>query len=967
MMKKRILPGMLMLIPVFANPVLAQEKPYFQQEVNYKIEVTLDDEKHMLTAKEEIEYVNKSPDTLKVLYFHLWPNGYKNKNTALARQFVRNNSTSFRYADDTSKGWIDQLDFRQNGQTVQWVYDPEHIDICLLKLNTPLPPGGRTRISTPFRVKLPGDFSRLGHVGKSYQISQWYPKPAVYDREGWHAMPYLNQGEFFSEFGSYEVKITLGAMYRVAATGQLQEQEEKDWLKALSEYLNIQEKGERLPADEPRLGKTKTITFKQDRVHDFAWFCSESYVVRKSEISLPSGRKVATWAFFEPRKETPWKKATEYLDEAILHYSRWVGEYPYPAATAVQGALSAGGGMEYPMVTVISAGGSPMMLDNVITHEIGHNWFYGILASNEREHAWMDEGFNSYIEERYMNERYPERTMREEIGVPPVGPFKGLGIHWYSYLSSTIHASYNYQYPINTPSVELPSIQYGLLSYKRTALLLNYLADYLGQQKFDSCMHAYFDTWKFRHPSPADVQKVFEETSGKKLDWFFLTLFNTEKQVEYALTSIHKEGDQYRVKVKNRGQVIAPYPIQLVSEGKVVGTYWFEGHEGSREQSIPYRECDKLVLDRDYHTPDLNLRNNSLKTSGLFKRSEPLQVSLLTGVTQNSKSQLHWFPSLGYNTRDQFMLGLGFHNQDIQGKRFNYLLMPMYSFGDNTLAGNFLLKYDWYLHDRALKKIRLITQYKRFAGYDKVEPSLNFLFRTKGYAIRKHWLSLSYGWISDRTGTMQFPQQYGLSRIRYQQSRKNGLHDEETRISVSYVTDADSLEHLRLELAHSRVDRIGRKDRLVTRFYAGFANKNGGPYFSLYSASSTDIGRDYYLFDRVGNAQFGWVGKQQALRDQGGFTAANLFDGSMLLSANVEYRRKGIFLHPYVHGLVVNSDVYYETGFGLNLGLLNIYLPVASNVYTENNLPTNFENWINSVRFTLSYNFSSLYNQLEIH
>src|SRR5665811_1471431 len=213
--------------------VLAQE--YFQQEVNYKIQVSLNDKHHELNAFETLEYINHSPDTLHFLYFHLWPNAYSNNNTPLARQLFQVIGKEKLFNDTELRGFIDSLNFKGNGKQVQWNLLPGQPDICRIKLEVPLISGDSILITTPFRVKIPkGITSRLGHIGESYQISQWYPKPAVYDKDGWHQMPYLDQGEFYSEFGRFDVRITLPANYIVGSTGNLQTDSEIEMLDKLA-------------------------------------------------------------------------------------------------------------------------------------------------------------------------------------------------------------------------------------------------------------------------------------------------------------------------------------------------------------------------------------------------------------------------------------------------------------------------------------------------------------------------------------------------------------------------------------------------------------------------------------------------------------------------------------------------------------------------------------------------------------
>ena len=258
---------------------------YWQQEVNYRIDVTLDDKLHSITGFEKIEYINNSPDTLKFIWFHLWPNAYKNDKTAFSDQLLENGKTNFYFSGKDEKGYINRLDFKVNNTTAQTEDHPQHIDIIRVILPEPLAPGQRVTITTPFHVKLPFNYSRSGHDGDSYQLTQWYPKPAVYDKSGWHPMPYLDQGEFYSEFGSFDVHITVPKNYVVAATGELQNENEKEWLASRASFTwtpttrKVKNAGGGLKSvtqsSPESSNETKTIQFKQSRVHDFAWFADK--------------------------------------------------------------------------------------------------------------------------------------------------------------------------------------------------------------------------------------------------------------------------------------------------------------------------------------------------------------------------------------------------------------------------------------------------------------------------------------------------------------------------------------------------------------------------------------------------------------------------------------------------------------------------------------------------------------------
>ncbi|HMC99323.1 MAG TPA: M1 family metallopeptidase, partial [Ferruginibacter sp.] len=381
-------------------------KNYWQQEVNYTIEVSLNDQEHTLTGFEKIEYINNSPDTLKYIWFHVWPNAYKNDKTAFSDQLLENGNTRFYFSDKSAKGYINRLDFKVNNVTASTEDHSEHIDIIKLNLPFPLPPNQKILITTPFHEKLPFNFSRSGHEGESYQVTQWYPKPAVYDSKGWHPMPYLDQGEFYSEFGSFDVSITVPENYVVAATGELQNAEEKKWLKTRSDFTwepvkrKVKTKGgsyktvyDPFP---PSAANIKILRFKQNNIHDFAWFADKRFIVDNDTCRLQSGKIIDVFTYYTPAEKNKWKHSVQFAKDAVRHYSSLVGEYPFSVVSAVQGPPSFGGGMEYPTITVISPAGNELEVDLTIAHEIGHNWFYGILGTNERDYPWMDEGINSY-------------------------------------------------------------------------------------------------------------------------------------------------------------------------------------------------------------------------------------------------------------------------------------------------------------------------------------------------------------------------------------------------------------------------------------------------------------------------------------------------------------------------------------------------------------------------------------------
>ncbi len=744
---------------IFCRIAVSQtEAPYFQQQVNYDIKVELNDITHELTGFETITYTNNSPKTLQYIYFHLWPNAYESHKTALCKQKLEERSTLLYFAPDSALGHISDIAFKTNNEDLQWEYTSDHKDICVVYLSEPLLSGETVTITTPFKVKIPlGVFSRLGHIGQSYQITQWYPKPAVYDRDGWHEMPYLDQGEFYSEYGSFDVHITLPTNYVIGATGDLVNgEQELKWLNELAEKTaqidSFDDTDLKFP---PSSNQTKTLHYHQEKVHDFAWFADKRYHVLKGEVELPhSKRKVTTWAMFTNNEAYLWKNSIEYLNDATYYYSLWNGDYPYNHVTAVDGALSAGGGMEYPNITVIGESGDDFGLETVIMHEVGHNWFYGILGTNERDHPWMDEGLNSMNENRYIETKYPERRMVGDGDSSAIKTFKFFDIAQYRHKASyelayLANASRNLDQPIEYKAAEYTSLNYGGIVYAKTAIAFDYLMAYLGEELFDKCMQRYFNEWKFKHPQPEDLRKIFEEETGKNLDWFFDSLIKSTKKLDYKIVRAKQDTttpDSVLIKVRNRG-INGPFSISGVSkDGKINNTQWYEPIDKSAFVSFPKGEYYKYRIDAELNIPETKRKNNNLKTKGLFKTTEPLRLQLLGSIENPDKTQLFFTPIAGWNMNDKGMIGMAFYNSTIPFKKFEYVLAPMYAPNSENINGYASAYYhispNSLFADIAVGASTASFSYLRFntqqnstgreiLEYYKINPNVEFTFKKK--------------------------------------------------------------------------------------------------------------------------------------------------------------------------------------------------------------------------------------------
>jgi hypothetical protein len=502
----------LLILSVLANA----QKSYWQQELNYDIDVTLNDKEHTLDGFLKLNYQNNSPDTLHFIWFHLWPNAFRNDRTAFSEQLLENGKTDFYFAPPENRGYMNRLDFRSGNQSLKTEEDPVHIELLKVYLSEPLAPGKATQLQTGFHVKLPFNYSRGGFNASSFQITQWYPSPAVYDQSGWHPMPYLDQGEFYSEFASFRVQITLPDNFVVAATGVLKNPEEMDWLKSRRNFsmpsmVKLKTAPGKKPVYQdpvPSATKTKTLVYEQNRIHDFAWFADKTLIVQTDTIQLPNGHTVNAFSFYEPGSKEVWKNSLSMMKDALLFRSRVIGPYPYSTISAIEAPMGFAGGMEYPTITSISPVTDPIQLESVLEHEIGHNWFQGMLASNEREHPWLDEGLNTYYDLRYNSNKNLEQPLPAFLKtLVPGSPERFL---------LNLNATRKRDQPITTSSEKFNFSNYNLVAYYKTAYWMQSLEKALGRTKFDSLMQLYFQTWKFKHPQPDNFLALCAEASGNQ-------------------------------------------------------------------------------------------------------------------------------------------------------------------------------------------------------------------------------------------------------------------------------------------------------------------------------------------------------------------------------------------------------------------------------------------------------------------
>ncbi len=946
----------------------------WQQKTDYTISVTLDDSLNLLNGFETVVYHNNSPDNITEIFFHLWPNAYLNNNTPFAKQQYENGQGDFYFSEYKDRGRMDSLNFKVDGEKIKVEFLEGGFEIAKLILNRPLGSGKKAVITTSFRVKIPKVFSRLGHEDQTYCITQWYPKPAVYDVNGWNPMPYLDQGEFYSEFGRFEVTIRVPENYIVAATGNLQNLDEHLKLMDMSAQPFKKESDCDKSFNPVSAKKYKALTYIQDSIHDFAWFADKRFKVERSKVTLANGHTVTTWLY----EICPNKSSIKWVDSAITFYSEKVGYYPYANATVVVTPLKAGGGMEYPTITNVGEAER-----QVIVHEVGHNWFYGILGTNERLYPWMDESINNYYEAR---SNYKPRYIHNHqldlkglsIDLPNSfnSPFGMLDIQ---FLYSARKRS---DQKATLPSREFTNLNYGTIIYSKASLAFLQLQNYLGDERFDAMMKSYYETWKFKHPLPDDFIGHVKNYTGEELSWFFDGLLNSTENPDMKISSVKKSGDSLVVILKSNPRLITPFYLQtfdisnnLIQEVKVVPS------TGKTTLKLGANGVSKIVIDAKQEAIDVFRGNNYARTKGILKTLGLPSVKPILNLENPEKIQVFYSPVLGMNLYNKTMLGVAFYNSLLPRKKTEFLVMPMYAFGTKDLTGYLDVQHRFFTRG-AIKEVQVGFEGARFAtfgiipklftdtatnvstegvvdalkSYEKYAPRVSFLFKNNSPRSKANLkLDIRYILISEQAFTKRmFTNLSDASQfvdINFSATKNHKFAPRKFNANYQIGDVGNSFQKLTLEYS-LRIPYEQAKKGLHMRFFFGtFLQKPGSSLEAerVFLRLGDNSGYYDYLYDY---AQFGrgnstsMFNQQMMPRTPGfrGFVLATGATDHSVLTANftstVPFK---LPIRPYVDIAMVNALFNRTTNAGVQRGYeLNLHYVAGVSIWMGEFLQVNF-------------------------
>lgn len=544
-----------MLAVLLTNSLLqAQSNAYWQQQVDYKMNVVVDVAKYRYQGHQELVYTNHSPDTLKRVFYHLYNNAFQPGSEMDARlqaiadpdrrmvkklkvdgKEIKKSRIAELKPDEI--GYLKISNFKQDGVAAM---AKEVGTILEVTLAQPILPNSATVLSLDFDGQVPVQIRRSGRnnvEGVELSMAQWYPKIAEFDFEGWHADPYIAR-EFHGVWGNFDVNITIDKDYVLGGSGILINKNEIG--------KGYQDTG--VTVAYPKKTKTLTWHFNAQNVHDFTWAADKNYL--HDIIQVPEGATLHFLYKNNPKIIDNWKRAEPETVKLMQFYNQTVGKYPYDQYSVIQGG---DGGMEYAMCTLILGEGTYDGLIGVIAHEMAHSWFQHVLASNESKHSWMDEGFTSFLEDLGMNEIAEKKAANPHAG---------------SYDSYYFMVNSGKEQPQSTHSDRYDYNQvYSINAYSKGDIFLSQLGYLIGRENLMKTIKRYYADFKFKHPTPNDIKRTAERVSGANLDWYLTDWTQTTNTIDYGIKTVESATDavpRTGVTLERIGRM--PMPIDVLVE-----------------------------------------------------------------------------------------------------------------------------------------------------------------------------------------------------------------------------------------------------------------------------------------------------------------------------------------------------------------------------------------------------------------
>lgn len=953
--------------------ILAQDNDW-QQHVEYRINVRLDSLTNDIVGSCATTYFNNSPDTLDRIYFHLWANAFSSKQTPFAEQVLRLGMSDFYFADEEDLGGYVEIKAKLPSEenALEIIYEEGQNEIAYIPIPGGLAPGMEMPIIFYYILDVPTYFSRLGRSESLFNLVAWYPKPAVYDQDGWHTMPYLAMGEYYSEFANYDVTLCAKEEYTIAHSGYVTERSVNNGY----QYINT----------------------RLENAHDYAWFLSPEMTVEEEKVNLKNNQIVDV-KIYRTDADTTWNHAMKYAKQTLEFMADYMGDYPYSTLSIVQGKDSGlGGAMEYPSIKIIKNVKNAAALEYYIAHEVGHSWFYAALGINERDESYFDEGLTTFLEQKYTEYFHEGNNYYDRI---LYRTFKSEDKPTLRHVAEGQICRHMHQ-ALDTPVDQLSGINYGLNAYQIGSTLVAHLESLLGSEKVKEMIQSFYKKWKYKHPSYDDFLLHIESESQLDLNGYQDIIKG--QAVDMTIEKIENN----KIHFGNNGSPQFAVPLVIEYEDGSTERKNVEPYDGL-QITTKDSKIKSVILDPDFTSLDINPENNRYPRPGIG-------IGIFPKLDRSRKKDIYLTPILtAYNSYDGFMLGLSSYNSTFPAKNLKWNITPLYGTSSKNIVGQSWISYDTRPTSNKIRKIQYRLGIKSFSltnnsnnggdnlRYLRIDPSISLHHNHSPASRIYSKTTLRQLWIGNETfgGELSGFQQ-NITRLSYNRYNSDVLQPNELEVELEFNKytapfESASNNYLKLSLDYRHGFLFKKNKRFDVRFFAAGFIKNTRRESSsfnnfltqgsiaLLSQGFTDYSFDDYFLDRQGNSTRAY---RQIGFNGGGFKDAlggpnsrigqsNDFAMAINVKSNLPFgppklplklffdsgyaRTKSFSQEP------LQGEIFYSGGVMLEFvdGLLGVYLPLVASDNINSTYESDDRSFFSKVTFSIDLHRSNPWNLID--
>jgi len=908
------------------------------QTNNTTILAVLNTQTNEIKIQQEINFYNKSDSPLNSIYFHNWPNSYKDKNTPLANRFIENYSKSFHFANEKHRGSSIINSFSVNYDLITWEITDNNPDILKINLKQSLNPKESIKIIATYTVKIPNDkFTNYGVSKTGYNLRYWYLIPAVFDGE-WQLQNNLDMDDLYVDFTNYFIDIKLPTAYVLNSDLTVS-------VDSLANFNSYKLRG----------NNRQDIALNITMANDFIGYNS-------TPVSVITN--------IDSKKLHPVIK-TEIISRELSFLESYLGAYPHQKLLINK--------IDYEKNPVYGFNQLPSFLkpfsdtfefDIQLFKILSRKYIDNVFLFNQREDAWLADGLQTYLMMRYVEKYYPE--------VKAIGDISKLwGVKNFNLAKIDFNDKYAFVYQfaarknldqsLTTHADSLSNFNRKIVNKYKAGLGIRYLENYLGEDIVLSAIKDFSEKYSGKQASSSSFLNLID--TPKNIDWFKSDYLNTSKKVDYTIKKIVKKNDSIEITILNKRNFTAPIQLYGIQNNEIKYKKWLVGIDSLEKVTIQKNGFEQLSLNHEFYLPEYNLRNNWKDTDKkLFNR--PVQIKFMKDIENPYYNQIFYTPEARYNYYDGLVLGLSISNKTLLNKSFQYKMTPSYGTKSNSFSGSFSMLYEYLPENKSIN--RFLTgisgstfHYAEDLSYTTFTPFALLEFKRKSLRdVSSSALHTSYVMVDRESSPTQIQHietnKYNVFNISYGYAKPNIIDD--FRFSTG----------LQIADKFSKVSATGHY-RLLTdtnrqfdfRIFAGafLSNKTETDFFSFALDRPTDY---LFQYDYLGRSETTGILSQQIIINEGGFKSKLpvAYANQWLTTINTSV---GLWRWLEVYndvGFVKNKNesVYfaYESGVRLNFiqDILEVYFPFYSNLgweLTQKSYPS-------KIRFVLILNPKKIYN-----